>query len=134
MRTQGFTLIEVMIVIAVIAILAAIALPAYQDYTIRTQLTAGLADINSGKTLFESQLIANDLSSFTTPELGLPSSTPRCSSINLQAGPTGHIECILKGHPLIANGALRIVRNSSGTWRCTAPAGTASKHKPPHCS
>ncbi len=47
---QGFTLIELMIVVAIIGILAAIAIPAYQDYTIRAQISEGLTLSAGAKT------------------------------------------------------------------------------------
>ena len=47
---QGFTLIELMIVVAIIGILAAVAFPAYQDYTIRAKVTEGLGLASAGKT------------------------------------------------------------------------------------
>mgnify|MGYP000865984922 CR=1 FL=1 len=47
---QGFTLIELMIVVAIIGILAAIALPAYQDYTVRAKVSELMLAVSAGKT------------------------------------------------------------------------------------
>ena len=56
---QGFTLIELMIVVAIVGILAAIALPAYQDYTVRAKVSEGLARMAEAKTSIAEYFSAN---------------------------------------------------------------------------
>jgi type IV pilus assembly protein PilA len=57
---QGFTLIELMIVVAIIGILAAVALPAYQDYTKRSRVSEGLALAGGAKTALAEFVASNN--------------------------------------------------------------------------
>ena len=133
-KCRGFTLIELMIVIAIIAILAAIALPAYQNYVAKSQLATALADINNGRSMYESKLIADNITSFNPRDIGLAASTPRCSAINLVSGVDGHIECVVRGNPVVHATAVRITRSASGVWSCSTDASIPATMKPNHCS
>src|ERR1700738_4595954 len=92
---KGFTLIELMIVVAIIGILAAIAIPAYQDYTIRAKVTEGLNLADSAKTAVAESYQSGDVAGVTAAASSWNSSftpTKYVQSINISgASPFGVI-------------------------------------------
>jgi len=139
-KQQGFTLIELMIVVAIIGILAAIAIPAYQDYTIRAQVSEGINLASGAKAAIAEYFMDSGTLPITNGEAGLEAAANITGNyvLTVTVGALGVVTVDYSGPEVnqqIFGQTLTLTPiTNAGSVQWTCASGTlAAKHVPSAC-